>query len=376
MEHNETIVDTGIVINDIKVSAYIIPTSSPESDGTIAWSKTTLVLTEIRAGGHTGIGYTYANIAAATIIDSMLKEVVNGMPVMDVPMITTRMVQCIRNEGTCGVAMMAVSAVDNALWDLKAKILGLSLCTLLGKATEKMLVYGSGGFTSDTQEQLQQQLSGWVNAGIKHVKIKIGHSSYTPSIQTGDEYRVRQARKAIGDAKLFIDANGAYTVKEAVEKAYRFAEYDVCWFEEPVSSDDLDGLHDLRNHMPAALQVAAGEYGYHLPYFKKMLNAGAVDVLQADATRCGGITGFLKAGQLAEAYGLPFSSHCAPSIHLHAALSLPSFYIAEYFYDHTRIEKMLFDGFRAAENGFMTPDESRPGLGIEFKHKDAATYKL
>ena len=375
MEHNEIIVDTGIVINDIKVSAYTIPTSSPESDGTIAWNKTTLVLVEITAGGQTGIGYTYANIAAATIIDTMLKEVVNGMPVMDVPMITTRMVQCIRNEGSCGVAMMAVSAVDNALWDLKAKILGLPLCALLGKATEQMLVYGSGGFTSYTQEQLQQQLSDWVNAGIKHVKIKIGHSLYSPGLKAPDEYRVRQARQVIGDAKLFVDANGAYTVKQALEKAHQFAEYNVCWFEEPVSSDDLDGLHYLRNHMPAAIQIAAGEYGYHLPYFKKMLNAGAVDVLQADATRCGGITGFLKAGQLAEAYGLPFSSHCAPSIHLHAALALPSFYIAEYFYDHTRIEKMLFDGFRAAENGFMTPDESRPGLGIEFKHKDAARYK-
>jgi L-alanine-DL-glutamate epimerase-like enolase superfamily enzyme len=370
MEHNETIVDTGIVIDDIKVSAYTIPTSSPESDGTIAWNKTTLVLTEIRAGGYTGIGYTYANIAAATIIDSMLKEVVNGMPVMDVPMITTRMVQCIRNEGTCGVAMMAVSAVDNALWDVKAKILELPLCTLLGKATEKMLVYGSGGFTSYTQEQLQQQLSDWVKAGIKHVKIKVGRSP------DRDPDRVKQAREVIGDAKLFVDANGACTVKQAVEKAHQFAEHDICWFEEPVSSDDLDGLHYIRNHTPAAIQVAAGEYGYHLPYFKKMLNAGAVDVLQADATRCGGITGFLKAGQLAEAYGVPFSSHCAPSIHLHAALSLPSFYIAEYFYDHTRIEKMLFDGFRTAENGFMTPDESRPGLGIEFKHKDAATYKL
>jgi len=107
-----------------------------------------------------------------------------------------------------------------------------------------------------------------------------------------------------------------------------------------------------------------------------MLAAGSVDVLQADATRCGGITGFLKAGYLAEAHQLPFSSHCAPALHLHPTLCLPSFFISEYFHDHVRIEQMLFDGVSPPQNGTLKPDLTRPGLGIEFKHQDAEKFKL
>lgn len=366
----ETVKDTCIPVKDLTVSAYTIPTSTPESDGTIAWDSTTLVLVEVTAGGQTGIGYTYANIATGRVIQSLLKEVVCGRNALDIPLINREMMGHIRNEGTCGIAMMAVSAVDTALWDLKAKLLNLPLFALLGSFTNKILVYGSGGFTSYTNRQLQEQLSQWVKAGMQHVKMKTGRDPLK------DAERVQLAREAIGHAAaLFVDANGAYTIKQALEMARQFAAYDIAWLEEPVSSDNLQGLHFIRQHVQPAIQIAAGEYGYQAGYFNNMLAAGAVDVLQADATRCGGITGFLKAGCLAEAYRLPFSSHCAPSLHLHAALGIPSFYIAEYFYDHIRIESLLFDGFPQQENGFMKPDTNRPGLGIEFRHQDAAAYK-
>jgi L-alanine-DL-glutamate epimerase-like enolase superfamily enzyme len=366
----ETTVDTRVPIRDITVSAYTIPTSSPESDGTITWGSTTLVLVEATAGGQTGIGYTYANVATAQVIQSMLKEMVMGGNVMDVPHITRQLIAHIRNEGTCGIAMMAVSAVDTALWDLKAKLLNLPLFCLLGRAKDNMPVYGSGGFTSYSNLELQQQLGGWAAAGMRCVKMKVGRQA------TADKERVVQARQAIGnDTELFVDANGGYTVKQAIEMAHEFTASGIRWFEEPVSSDNLEGLHFIRQQAPPGIDIAAGEYGYQLAYFNKMLSAQAVDTLQADATRCGGITGFLKAGYLAEAYSIPFSSHCAPTLHLHAALALPSFYIAEYFYDHVRIESMLFDGFSPAVNGYMQPDDHRPGLGIDFKHKDAAKYK-
>jgi len=164
--------------------------------------------------------------------------------------------------------------------DLKARLLDLPLITLLGAVRANVPVYGSGGFTSYSMAQLQEQLGGWVADGISRVKMKIGRQP------ASDLDRVRAAREAIGPgAELFVDANGAYTRKQALATACAFTEFDVSWFEEPVSSDDLDGLRLLRDRAPAGMEIAAGEYGYDLFYFRRMLEAGAVDVLQADATR-------------------------------------------------------------------------------------------
>jgi L-alanine-DL-glutamate epimerase-like enolase superfamily enzyme len=310
-------------------------------------------------------------MATAILIDKTLKQLVIGEDAMHIPALTEKMKRCIRNNDNCGIAMMAVSAVDTALWDLKAKILNVSLGNLIGSVKKELLVYGSGGFTSYTTDQLVKQLGQWVDMGISHVKIKIGAHLHD------DEERVRIARETIGKkTKLFLDANGAYSARQAIGMARKFEPYEIFWLEEPVSSDDLKGLHFIRQNAPPSIRIAAGEYGCNLPYFQTMLEAGAVDVLQADATRCGGISNFVKAGHVSEAYQVPFSSHCAPAIHLHAALALPSFFIAEYFYDHYRIEDLLFDGTIKPKNGYLIPDFTRPGLGIMFKHQDAAHYKV
>jgi L-alanine-DL-glutamate epimerase-like enolase superfamily enzyme len=360
-----------IAIQQLTVAAYTVPTDAPEADGTIAWDSTTMVLVRLKAGGKEGIGYTYAHGAAAMVIDKTLKPLVIGQSAMDIPAITAAMIRAVRNNGALGLAMMAVSAVDIALWDLKAKILGISLCTLLGKRKEEMLLYGSGGFTSYTNAQLQQQFRDWVEMGIKSVKMKIGTNP------DDDPERVEAAREAIGEnTALYVDANGAYTARQAIDMAARLAQYDISWFEEPVPSSDLEGLHFIRQQVPTAVNVVAGEYGYSLPYFNSMMQARAVDILQADATRCGGITGFLKAGYLCEAYQLPLSSHCAPAVHLHAALSLPAFYIAEYFHDHARIETLFFDGVAKPVDGVLKPDVLRPGLGLMLKEVDIKQYEV
>jgi L-alanine-DL-glutamate epimerase-like enolase superfamily enzyme len=370
----KTVYDTAIDsirVQQLHVSAYKIPTDAPEADGTAEWNSTTLVFVRIEAGGESGIGYSFADEATAFFINKTLKDVIIGENVLDIPGINLRLTRQIRNSGTCGITMMAISAVDNALWDLKAKIMNLPLCCLFGQVRQEMLIYGSGGFTSYDRKQLQDQFSGWAGDGIRYVKMKIG------AHPEDDIQRVKEAREAVGNAvHLMVDANGAYSVKQALEKATRFSDFDVVWFEEPVSSDNLEGLHFIREHAPEQISIAAGEYGYNLPYFESMLHAKAVDVLQADATRCGGISNFLKAGSLAEAHQLPFSSHCAPALHLHAALALPSFFISEYFHDHVRIEKMLFDGISLPVNGALKPDISRPGFGLELRTQDAEKYKL
>lgn len=350
--------------------AYEISTDRPESDGTLEWKKTTLVTFHVRAGGQEGFGYTYAHKAAAQLAQTTLAEVIEGKDPMDVPRLFAEMVARIRNYGRPGIAQMAIAAVDAALWDVKAKLLGVPLARLFGMARGRVPVYGSGGFTSYTPEQLSEQLGAWAREGISRVKMKVGRD---PGI---DYARVQVAHAAIGpDVELFVDGNGAYSRKEALKMAERFAELDVHWFEEPVSSDDLEGLRLVRDRAPAGMDIAAGEYGFDAIYFRRMLEAGAVDVLQADASRCA-ITGYLEAATLADAHCLPLSGHCAPALHVHPSCSIRRFRHLEYFHDHVRIESMLFDGLPKLEAGALGPDLSRPGMGIELKEKDAERFAV
>jgi L-alanine-DL-glutamate epimerase-like enolase superfamily enzyme len=356
-------------IRKVEVAAYTIPTDWPESDGTLAWDKTTLVLVHASAAGETGIGYTYANLATASLIHELLSKIVEGRDAMAVSAIWESMVTNTRNLGRPGIVSMAISAVDAALWDLKARLLGLPLVTLLGPVREGIPIYGSGGFTSYSEKQLAEQLGGWVAAGIPRVKMKIGRDA------KADCERVRVARRAIGgDAELFVDANGAYARKQALAQAEVFTSSGVAWFEEPVSSDDLEGLRLVRDRAHAGMEIAAGEYGYNLDYFRRMLEAGAVDVLQADATRCGGITGFLQAATLCTAHHLALSAHTAPLLHTHVCCAAAPVRHLEYFYDHVRIERLFFDGVLDPVKGELRPDLSRPGMGMEVKKKDLERF--
>jgi L-alanine-DL-glutamate epimerase-like enolase superfamily enzyme len=357
------------VIERIGVSTYTVPTDSPESDGTLEWNSTTLVVVQAHGGNRVGLGYTYADTATATLIQDLLSEVVKGQDAMAPQSSWNAMVVRTRNLGRPGVVSMAISAVDVALWDLKARLLNLPLVTLLGAVRKSVPIYGSGGFTSYSDEQLRHQFSKWVEEGITRVKMKIGRDA------VADVRRVGLAREAIGpDAELFVDANGAYSRKQALEQAEKFRDANVSWFEEPVSSADLAGLRLLRDRGPAGMDIAAGEYGYEAGNFRRMLSAGAVDVLQADATRCGGITGFLQVVALCEAHHIPLSAHTAPSVHTHLGCAATPLRHLEYFHDHVRIENMFFDGARAPVNGELSPDLSRPGMGIELKRADAQRF--
>ncbi|HVX10163.1 MAG TPA: enolase C-terminal domain-like protein [Pirellulales bacterium] len=358
-------------IDSLDVSAYTVPTDQPESDGTSEWNKTTLVLVKAQAMGKQGLGYTYADVATAALIRHTLADIVTGLDAFAVSDAWHKMVRAIRNLGRPGIASMAISAVDSALWDLKARLLELPLVTLLGAVHQTVPVYGSGGFTSYSEEQLCKQLGSWAADGIKQVKMKIGRDPMA------DRRRVAAVRQAIGDqTKLFVDANGAYSRKEALSQASTFDGRGVVWFEEPVSSDDLEGLRLMRDRAPAGMEIAAGEYGYDLVYFRRMLAAGAVDVLQIDATRAGGITGFAQAATLAAAYQLDVSAHCAPSLHAHVCCALANVRPLEYFHDHVRIEKLLFDGVLTPTNGELRPDSSRPGIGLELKAADANRFAV
>jgi L-alanine-DL-glutamate epimerase-like enolase superfamily enzyme len=356
-------------VERIAALAVTIPTDAPESDGTLAWDATTVVVAEARAGGLAGLGYAYGHASAAAVVEEVLAPAVTGGDVLAPTAAWRAMVAAVRNVGRPGVASTALSAVDVALWDLKARALEVPLADLLGRVRDGVPAYGSGGFTSYGLPRLRSQLAGWAEEGLAWVKMKVGRDP------DEDPRRVAAARAAIGDGVgLMVDANGAYERRQALAQAERFAEQGVCWFEEPVGSEDLEGLRLLRDRAPAAMEIAAGEYAATPDGFRRLLEAGAVDCLQADATRCGGVTGFMAAAALCQAHHVPLSAHTAPALHAHlGAAALPLRHV-ELFHDHARVERMLFDGVPPLREGSLRPDRDRPGLGLELRRRDAERH--
>ncbi len=366
--------DRDCPVESVQARIYKVPTDQPEADGTLSWSETTVVVALVSAGGHTGTGWTYGSEACHTLITKKLAGVVTGLDPMAVGAANEAMVRQCRNLGRPGVGADAVSAVDVALWDLKARLLGMSVSRLLGRHRDRVPIYGSGGFTTYDDATTRKQAEHWVkDLGAGACKIKIGES-WGRCVER-DLSRIRLLRKVVGDrVAVMVDANGAYSRKQAVRVGRTmYDESGVEWFEEPVSSDDLDGLREVRDQVPA--DVTAGEYGYHLQYFAPMVAAGAVDCLQMDATRCCGYTGWLAAASLAAAHSLEVSAHCGPNIHAPVAAAVANLRHVEYFHDHARLDPLLFDGIPPVEAGALIVDDTVEGHGMTLRGAEAERYR-
>ncbi len=363
----------GAVVSSVRAAAYTVLTDAPEGDGTLTWDSTTLVVVEVCADGVLGTGWTYTAAAAAPLIRHVLAPVVEGSDALATVSTWEAMVRALRNIGRTGLGGMALSAVDTALWDLRARLLGVPLHRLLGSDLTSVPLYGSGGFTTYDHDQLVEQLTGWVHDdGMEAVKIKIGES--WGRRESRDLDRVRQSREIVGpDVGLFVDANGGYTVGQAIRVGRALDELDVHWFEEPVSSDDLAGLRHVREHTRS--DTAAGEYGDSLDYFHTMLGARALDCVQVDITRCGGTTELLRIAALAAAAQIDVSGHCAPHLHAPVLAASSNLRHLEYFHDHVRIERMFFDGTPDPVNGRL-PLSHLPGHGLMFRGETAERYRL
>jgi L-alanine-DL-glutamate epimerase-like enolase superfamily enzyme len=354
-------------VSEINIHVCTIPTDAPESDGTLEWDSTTIVVVELEADGECGVGYTYGDQSVAAFIDSKLRQVVYGADAMAPGAAWTAMQQKIRNAGRPGVGAMAVSAVDVALWDLKARLLGVCLADALPRFHDAAPIYGSGGFTSYSTAQLTEQLHGWMEAELPRVKIKVGRDPRR------DPGRLALCREVIGEeVELMVDANGAFSPKQALEQAAIYAGYGVSYLEEPVSSEDREGLAFLRQQGPAGMAIAAGEYEWDLPRLAEL--AGCVDILQADVTRIGGITSMLRADGICKALQRPFSAHCAPAISAHVCCAMETLEHLEYFHDHVRVEGMLFEGTLDPRGGALVPDRTRAGLGLELNCEEAERW--
>ncbi|SDS48722.1 L-alanine-DL-glutamate epimerase [Halopseudomonas xinjiangensis] len=357
-------------IETLRVDTYRIPTERPEQDGTLRWDATEMVVVRIGAGAREGLGYSYTSARpAAMLIEDKLAPIVQGSSPFNTGAIWARMNDSVRNLGRPGLAMMAIAAVDQALWDLKARLLQLPLPRLWGQLRDSVPVYGSGGFINQTDPELIEQVRGWVELELSAIKIKIGNHR-RESLR-----RAELVRDHAANATLMVDLNGACGPRDALGMAGELAELGVAWMEEPVSSDDLGGMAWLRDRVPGDLALAAGEYGWGVDYFERMLRSSAVDVLQADATRCG-YTGFLQAATLCEAANVPISAHCAPAVHAPICTAVPQLLHLEHFHDHVRLESMLFDSGTVLRRGELWPDPQQPGHGLAFRDADAERFRL
>ncbi len=365
-----TVRDFEARIESISVRAFSVPTDYPEADGTLEWDSTTMILVEIKAACCVGIGYTYADASAVRLIETLFAPAIHGADPFDIASCWQALTNAARNNGDSGICRMAIAAVDSALWDLKARLLELPLVKLLGMVREQVPCYGSGGFTTYSIDRLCRQLGGWAGEGFTMVKMKIG------SEPLDDPARMAAAKEAIGkDVQLFVDANEAFEPAQALRMAGLFPALGVTWYEQPIRHLNLAGMRQLRSRLPAGTELADGEYIYTADDARRIIEAGSADVLMPDATRCG-ITGFLQVAALCEVYGLPMSSHCAPSLHVHVCCAIPHLRHIEYFYDHARIEKIFFGEAASAAKGMMKPDLTKPGMGLSLNETAAARFEI
>jgi len=321
--------------------------------------------------GPVGLGWTAGLRATRAVVMDTLRETLIGKDPFDTEGLWNEMFWRVRGFGRKGVAFQAISAVDIALWDLKAKALGLPLYKLLGACHDSVPVYGSGGWTNYTEAELVREQMSYVEQGYPAIKMKIGKEF--GQREREDLARLAAVRRAAGDEiTLYVDANNGYTAKQAIRVARGLEEREVAWFEEPVLADDVDGLAQVAR--ATSIPVATGEHEYTKFGFKDLLARGGADIAQPDVGRVGGVTEWLKVAHLAHAFNLPVASHAFAPIHLHLAMATPNILVVEMLGTETASNRVFFTELPQPKNGRWAPFPDRPGLGVELR--PAAVNKL
>jgi len=310
---------------------------------------------------------------ARGVIHDVLKPLLVGQDPLAHERVWDDMFWRVRGFGRKGVAFSAISAVDIALWDLKAKIFGVPLYRLLGPYTDTVPIYGSGGWTSFTEDELVREQVGYVERGIPRVKMKVAKDFGRAEAE--DLRRLAAVRKAVGDGvEIFVDANNGFYAKQAIGFARRMADYDVHWFEEPVLADDIAGLAAIARAID--IPVATGEHEYTKYGFKALIEAGGADIVQPDVGRVGGVTEWLKVAHLAHAFNLPVAPHAVQLVHLHLACATPNLKVVEYLGVSEETDKLFYTEFPEPKDGLWSPYADRPGLGLELDPHAVERYAV
>lgn len=323
--------------------------------------------------GTEGLGVGTGNLAIRAVIENNLKDLLIGQDPFNIEKLWNDMFWRVRGYGRKGVAFQALSTVDIGLWDLKAKALGLPLYRLLNPMFEKVPIYGSGGWTNYDEKELVAEQTGYVDRGIPRVKMKVG-KDFGQS-EREDIARLNAVRKAVGDdVEIYVDANNGYYAKQAIRMSRMFEDYDVKWFEEPVIADDIEGLAAISR--ATTIPVATGEHEYTKYGFKDLIARGAVDIVQPDIGRVGGVTEWMKAAYLAHAFNLPVAPHAVQLVHLHCAMATPNLKVVEYLGSVEKNDDFFYTDYPKPVNGTWAPYPDKPGLGLELNPNVVAEHSL
>jgi L-alanine-DL-glutamate epimerase-like enolase superfamily enzyme len=292
------------------------------------------------------------------LIEGSLKPQAIGEDPLNSERIWEKMYWASLQHGRRGAAISALSAIDTAVWDLKGKILKQPVHRILGGHRDKVASYGSGVDLNYTREELVREMNDYVNTGFRMVKMKVGQKDLLEDLE-----RVKLVRKAIGpDVDLALDVNNGWSFGTAARMARKREEYDIYWREELILADEMDNLVKLARE--TSIPIAVGENHYTKWEFKELMERGAVEIVQADILKCGGVTEFIKIAAMADAHGLPVCPHHTEYIDAALVASVPNGLFHEYIHEFFQpIGQILIDPI-SPNNGEISPS-SKPGFGIE-----------
>jgi len=359
-------------IDRVETTLYRIPLPVPvqaASHGVM--SEFDLVTVRIDAGaGAAGVGYTVLNaghgVAAAAIVDNAFRGRLLGEDAGRIEWLWQKLWRGHHYSGRGGLVSFALAAVDTALWDLRGRALGEPLWRLLGGYRPEVRAYAGNIDLNFPRDELLAGVQRSLDAGYRSVKMRLGRPHLREDVE-----RVAAVRDLIGpDVELMTDANEAWRPDEALRAFHALRDFGLVWIEEPIRPDDFAGYARLRAQ--GGVPIAAGENLHTVAEFTALIAAGGVDFPEPDLTTCGGITPWMKVARLAEAHGLPVTSHGAHDVHVHLLAAVPN---GAYLEVHGfGLDRFIAQRLELRDGMAIAPD--RPGHGVEFDWAALAAYRV